>query len=235
MRRPEPHDQEIKQRLRQHAEACRARRCMGLEFDALRRPAHGGTVHRQRAAGIGAVFDQRDDLFGERAKSGGIGIRCRQHQRGKDKPVRGGELLEPARQAGEIGPGARRRRRHGEFAALDGGVGPGQPAPGEHRIREVFRRPVARHAHVALSRADRRNRDQRDPQLEAEFAAGPGGGRRQRLPRRFGIARRHRKARAVAAEHEGKFAAAERVGHRRDHRGSRHVDGLVALRGDRLG
>ena len=49
------------------------------------------------------------------------------------------------------------------------------------------------------------------------------------------IVRRHREARAVAAEHEGKFAVVQRIGDRRDHRRAGHVDGLVALRRDRPG
>jgi len=40
---------------------------------------------------------------------------------------------------------------------------------------------------------------------------------------------------AVAAEHKGKLAVAERIRHRGDHRGAGHVDRLVALLGDRLG
>ena len=53
-----------------------------------------------------------------------------------------------ARQAGEIGPGAGRGRGHREIAALDRAVGPGEPAAGKHRIGQVLRRRIARHAHV---------------------------------------------------------------------------------------
>jgi hypothetical protein len=84
-------------------------------------------------------------------------------------------------------------------------------------------------------RPDSGDRDQGDAQRQSEFTGSPGRGRRQRLARLRGIARRHREARAVAAEHEGKFVVAKRIGHRGDHRGTRHVDRLVAFLGDRLG
>jgi len=46
--------------------------------------------------------------------------------------------------------------------------------------------------------------------------------------------RRHREARAVAAEGEGKGAAVKRVSHRGDDGRACHVDGLVAVGRDRL-
>ena len=71
--------------------------------------------------------------------------------------------------------------------------------------------------------------------IEAEIVAHPGGGRGHRLARQRQIAGRHGEARTVAAEHERKLAMIERVGDGGDDRGAGHVDGLVALRGDRRG
>ncbi|MGY4173441.1 hypothetical protein ACVIM8_007514 [Bradyrhizobium sp. USDA 4529] len=63
----------------------------------------------------------------------------------------------------------------------------------------------------------------------------PARGRGQGFARLVEIGGRDRKTRTVAAEHEGEFAALQRIGDGGDHRGAGHVDRLVALRRDRLG
>ena len=89
---------------------------------------------------------------------------------------------------------------------LHGGVGPGHAAAGEHRDRDVLRRRVAGDADVETLRANVRDRHHADPQREIEVFLHPGRGFGERLARHRGGVSRHREARAVAAEHEGKIA-----------------------------
>ncbi len=122
-----------------------------------------------------------------------------------------------------------------EFAALHRRVRPAETAAGKHRIGQIGRRPETRDADVEALRAHGFHRHQRHPHRKIEVFPDPGRGRRQRLARAAEIGGRHRKARAIAAEHERKLASIQRIGDGGDDSGARHVDRLVALVGDRLG
>ena len=150
-------------------------------------------------------------------------------------PRADGNLLEPARQTGEIGLRPRRRDADRELAALHRGFRPAETAAGEHRIGQVRRRPEAGDADIEALRPHRRDRHQRHAHRQIEIVPDPARGRRQRLAGARKIIRGDREACTVAAEHERKLASLQRIADGRDHRRAGHVDRLVARLRDRPG
>ena len=133
------------------------------------------------------------------------------------EPACGRNFLEPARQAGQIGLRAWSAAGDRKLAALHRGIRPAQTAAGKHRIGEIGRRAEAGDADVEALRADGLDRHQRHPHHQVEILLDPNRGRRQRVAGALEIGGRHRKAGAIAAEHERKFAPFERVGDGGDH------------------
>jgi hypothetical protein len=120
-----------------------------------------------------------------------------------------------------------RRHRHRELAALHRSFGPAEAAAGEHRIREIRRRPKARNANVETLGPDGCDRHQGHPHHQVEIFLDPDRGRRQRLTGALKIVRRHCKAGAIPAKHERKFASFQCIGNGGDDRRTGHIDRLV--------
>jgi hypothetical protein len=157
------------------------------------------------------------------------------HQQRENRAARGGHLLEPARQTGEIGTGTGRRGLDREDPALHLLLGPGKPAAGEHGVTDVRRRREPCDPHVEPLSAHRRHRHHRGAEPERERLARVDDAGGQCRARKIGAFRRHREARAVAAEHEGEIVRAHRIGDAGDDGGARHVHCLVSARRDRRG
>ena len=164
-----------------------------------------------------------------------IGAARRHHQHRQDESARRREFPRTGT-TGRTDPAAcRARPSHRELAALHRSVGPAEPAAGKHRIGEIgdgpnratrTSSPCARTAETGTS-ATRITRS-RSSLTQAAVAASASRASVE-------IVGRHRKARAIAAEHERKFAPLQRIGDGRDDGRARHVHRLVALVRDRLG
>ena len=211
------------------------------EARASRSAPAGGQVRRSRWPGTGrdasGVFSTMRAMCSIAARKR-LGLRLRpgrDHQR-QHQPARGRDFLVAARQAGQVGMRAGRRRRRPRS----------RHASSRRRPRRCRRPRTSRSRCSPTARSARRGR--RGPAREwprpapcrsasvrsrSSFTqvAVSASACRAAAPAAAGTA----KLAPSPPNTKGKSRSPQRVGHRHDHRGAGHVHGLVAVLGDGLG